>query len=223
MDGNSDESGAYRIYASLHSHEAQLGNLQAGIRALASVWLLSSLGAVAYLLKRPVGAEGGLLVAPGFAIAAVCSLGSLGLAILWVLDQLIYQSFLNAIFALALKMEYDNPRLPPIRTVIALNARQGKGIRPRLQAFYLMPIAVLTILASALLFVDLDGGRLESVKFVPVVLTFFIIAAVVVIGARARQRPLDRARDFGDPKFAAYMENLKRDATMVLKRFDPGD
>lgn len=83
-----------------------------------------------------------------FALAAVCSLVAMGLAVLWMIDQLIYQGFLDAIFVVALKLEHDHCFLPPVRTVIALNANKGRSVRSWLSWFYFLPICIFLLLGA---------------------------------------------------------------------------
>ena len=215
------ESRTYPIYASLEGYESHFNNIQAGIRGLASVWLLSSLGAIAYLLRLDSGRPSFLLAA-NFGVSVVCLLGAIGLAILWNLDQLVYQGFLNAVFVLALKMEYEDRSLPPIRTLMALNARHGHGIRQRVQLFYLFPIYILAVISTASLFIRFGvSGRFGPVA--PLISTGAWTTAVTVswISRRSRQAPVDRAADFGDPAFLEYMKTLKQSARVTLERFCP--
>jgi hypothetical protein len=186
----------------LEGYESHFNNIQAGIRGLASVWLLSSLGAIAYLLRLDSGRPSFLLAA-NFSVSAVCLLGAIGLAILWNLDQLVYQGFLNAVFVLALKMEDQNKSLPPI-------------------VFYFFPIYILSVISVASLFVRIGtGGRFGPVA--PLISAGAWTTAITVSGIsrRSRQAPVDRAADFGDPEFLEYMKTLKQSARSRLKDSPP--
>jgi hypothetical protein len=61
--------------------------------------LLTGLGATAYLVRTPAVGES-LRISAEAALAAVCSLAAMELAVLWMIDQLTYQGFLDAIFML---------------------------------------------------------------------------------------------------------------------------
>jgi hypothetical protein len=109
-------------YRSFQAYESHFNNLQVTLRSLASVWLLSALGAFAFLL-RAEGAE--LAIQRELAIAVVSLLGTVGLAVLWTVDQLVYQRLLASVFIVGPKIEYDFPDIPPMRTVMLLNAHRS--------------------------------------------------------------------------------------------------
>ncbi|MGY1701274.1 hypothetical protein [Geodermatophilus sp. SYSU D00766] len=209
---------AWLPFEALHSQEAQISTMQAGIRAIASGWLLATMGAVAFVTTKD-GDD--LLLDPAVAISGLSLLGSAGLAALWILDQLVYQSFHNAVFTVGLYMEYRYPCLPPTRTVIALNARRGRGIRPLMQTYYFIPMAALALLAAIALLLREKAPLVVAAG----VLALLVILdlAIVWMSQRFRNRPIDRAKDFGDAGFTTYMEGLGHvpsSAHVVLARFD---
>jgi hypothetical protein len=220
-------SSIYQSYTSLREFEENHGNIQAGIRGLASVWLLASLGAIAYLLRLNDG-NASFVIAVDFGISVVCLLGVVGLSVLWSLDQLVYQNFLNAIFILALKMEHDYVFLPPIRTLESLNLRHGKGIGPRIRIFYFAPIYVLTAISILLSFEAISNrGRFSSAQPIVAIGTLMVALADHLIASLYRQAPKDRAADFGDSEFCDYVKKLRpRDGsessgTITLQRYSP--
>jgi hypothetical protein len=215
------KSNIHEVYSSLRQFEENHNTVQAGIRGLASVWLLTALGAIAYLLRGD-DSSASYMIAADFGISLVCLLGSIGLSVLWSLDQLVYQSFLNAIFLLALKMEYDDNTLPPIRTLISLNARQGRGIGPRIRIFYFAPMYILAAISILLLFTTVsDQGKFSSVQPIVAAGTIIVILAARLAAYRYRQAPKDRAPDFRDHRFTAYVDTLRYSASTTLERYSP--
>ena len=68
--------------------------------------------------------------------------------LLWTIDQLVYHRLLNSVFLVGLKLEFDNPRIPPIRS--AMMVASGNRGRARLIAFfYAVPIGALGLTAVA--------------------------------------------------------------------------
>jgi hypothetical protein len=83
----------------------------------------------------------------------VCFLSVFGIAILWTVDQRVYQKLLHAAFVYGLAVEAQNPDLPQIRTII--NMTSG-NIGPFISLYYLGPIVVFTLLA--LIFSSIDNS-----------------------------------------------------------------
>jgi hypothetical protein len=215
------KSNIYEVYNSLREFEENHNNVQAGIRGLASVWLLSSLGAIAYLL-RVGNNSASFVIAADFGVSVVCLLGAIGLSVLWSLDQLVYQSFLNAIFILALKMEYDDNTLPPIRTLESLNASHGRGIGPKIRIFYFAPMYVLAAISVLLLFTTVGNqGKFSGAQPAIAAGTIIVILIARLAAYRYRQAPKDRAPDFCDQHFTAYIDTLKHSARTTLQRYSP--
>lgn len=116
-----------------------------GIRALASAWLLAAVGAIGVLLRTEANAA--WLIAPSSLVVIVCTLAVAGLAALWVMDQLVFHRLLNAVFLVGLKMEFDDPRLPPIRAMMMMMSAEGEDMRRWERLVYLIPLLVLATVA----------------------------------------------------------------------------
>ena len=84
-------------YQRLRKYEQQYDTTQMEIRKLASIWLLAALGAVAYLVRE----DGSKAIVNAMILIGIVGLmGNIGLLVLWILDQLVYHSLLNAVFLL---------------------------------------------------------------------------------------------------------------------------
>ena len=108
--------------------ERHFNETQAGIRNHAATWMLDAFAAIALLLK--MDKEVTWLISPAVLVGVVSFMATLGLLVLWINDQLVYQRLLDCGFIIALKMEFDNPQLPPIRTMM-MDTAEGKVNRPK--------------------------------------------------------------------------------------------
>ena len=76
--------------------ERHFNSIQAGIRNRAATWLLAAFGAIAVLIKTSKDTT--WLVPSSVLIGIVCLMATMGLLILWINDQLVYQRLLNSVF-----------------------------------------------------------------------------------------------------------------------------
>jgi len=186
----------------LAEYERHFNTIQAGIRALASVWLLAAFGAIATLLKREETDK--LWVSPEWVIGSICAMGAGGLALLWIIDQLVYHRLLNAAFIVGLKLEQDDSRRPPMHASMYASA-PPLGFAQLLSLFYLLPIAALGAIAVAAAIYAVSGDpkgwdwALFALAAVPAVL------AVAIFSQGGRERAFFRkqAGYFGDSEFQA--------------------
>ena len=72
-------------YWKLAVYEQHFNELQAGIRARASTWLLVAFAAIAVLIKTSGGTE--YIVPPSILFGLVSLMASIGLLVLWINDQ----------------------------------------------------------------------------------------------------------------------------------------
>jgi hypothetical protein len=135
-------------YWKLAEAERGFNSSQAGVRTLASAWLLVGAGAIGILLQQQGNTA--WLLPRTLLIVLAATLTTAGMATLWVLDQLIFHRLLNSVFLVGLKMEADNPSLPPIRAMMMVSA-EGKGMHRWQKLFYLLPMIALAVLSGALL------------------------------------------------------------------------
>jgi hypothetical protein len=186
----------------LAEYERHFNTIQAGIRGLASVWLLAAFGAIATLLKREEADK--LWVPPEWVIGSICAMGAGGLALLWIIDQLVYHRLLNAVFIVGLKLEWSDPRRPPLHASMYAST-PALGYARLLSLFYLLPIAALGAIAMAAAIYAISGDvggwdlALFGLAAVPAALAVWIFMQ----GGRERNFYREHAGHFGDAKFTA--------------------
>lgn len=178
--------------------ERHFNELQAGIRNLASGWMLAAFGAIALLLKSDANVS--WLVSHYVLIGVVSLMATLGLLILWINDQMVYQRLLDCCFVVALKMEYDDPRLPPLRAVM-ISSTSGKGMSWWMANFYIIPMWVfLAITATA----GLMSHGAESQSSLWILTGLGIVQLVAVLWVQYEKRHVGakpRSCVFGDEGF----------------------
>jgi hypothetical protein len=104
--------GVWKIVQECGEEERHFNQLQSVYRGLASTWVLGTLGAVGYLM---FGKES-KVEHPELLAAVVCSVGALGISLIWVLDLKVYHRLLVAVFKEGKKLEDRFNWLPRFRT-----------------------------------------------------------------------------------------------------------
>lgn len=191
---NSDEKEEIlKQYERLLLHENQFNIHIAEIRKIASAWLLADMGAMAYILK---GAQNGALSPLDQTLILVVGLlGAVGLAVLWIMDRLVYAQLLDATIFLALKMEQAHAsELPQIRsTILAYSSYLGGYI----SAYYYVPVTALVFTACLFKF---------NALFALVAAT----AVCTVMAQASRPKKFSEMAFLGDDKeFGAYLQSLE--------------
>ena len=126
--------------------ERHFNDLQSRYRSMASAWLLATFAAIGFVISRPISLDIDVwLLAAGIAVA-----GSLGIALLWVVDLLVYHRLLDSCFIESLILEEQYPWLPSIRSNM-MKTQRGEGVLFRVVVFYLGPIILLVIIAGGAL------------------------------------------------------------------------
>jgi hypothetical protein len=69
----------------LAENERHFHNIQAGIRGLASTWMLAAFGRIALLLKQQKGVT--WQFHPLGLAVVICVMANVGLSVLWIIDQ----------------------------------------------------------------------------------------------------------------------------------------
>lgn len=129
----------------LAENERHFHTIQAGIRGLASTWVLAAFAGIAVLLQQKSDTT---WVFPSFTIIIViCLMANTGLTALWIIDQRVYQRLFNTNYLTGLRLEQQFPFIPPVRAIQALTARR-KSIAFWVQFFYLGPILAFAIAAA---------------------------------------------------------------------------
>jgi hypothetical protein len=210
--------------------ERHFNETQAGIRNIASGWMLAAFTAIALLLKTDKDVA--WLVSPAVLVAIVSIMATLGLLILWINDQLVYQRLLDSGFIIALKMEYDNPQLPPIRCMMMYSA-EGKGMNRWMTHFYTIPMwGFLAISVAATFLRNNIGCRSEGMNseqslmvlillsFAQLCVTLWVQRKKSEVGAKTR------AALFGDKNFTAMFEgtdDARARFAEIIARNKPSD
>jgi hypothetical protein len=111
-------------YFKLSEIEQRFNESGAGVRTLASGWMLAALAGLGWLLDP--SKSGPWVVPLGLLLSMICTMAVAGIATLWVLDQLVYHRLLDAVFLVGLRMERADRTLPPIHAMM-LKTIEGKG------------------------------------------------------------------------------------------------
>jgi len=199
-------------YKAIATYEHHFNSLEAKLRELASVWLLAALGAIAFLVRQNLADA---LIDAKLLIGIVALMGNVGLLVLWILDQLVYHRLLNAVFLLGVRMEFVDPQLPPIRTLMMLFSRK-RGMARFLRLFYLVPMLGLGA-------VSLAAGLWQASSTAPwrVLPVLPGVAAVLIpVWVIWRSKRLESYEEigsgFGDAKFDRFL--LEKNYEELLRR-----
>jgi hypothetical protein len=208
--------------------ERHFNEIQSGVRNLASGWMLAAFAAIAVLLKSDPNAR--WLVPPVVLVGGVSAMASVGLLVLWIHDQLVYQRLLGCGFIVALKMEYDNPQLPPVRSTM-MYAAEGKGMSRWMTYFYTIPMwTFLAITLAATVLREGIGSTsrgMDDERSLMILIIFCIAQLGATIWVQRKKSEVGartRATLFGDKEFAAMFEGTAEARTRlanVIGRYRP--
>jgi ABC-type multidrug transport system fused ATPase/permease subunit len=198
-------------YWKLSEMEERFNSSSAGVRTLASGWLLAALAGLGWLLDPNKPSSWAIPL--GLLLVAVCVLGVAGVATLWVLDQLVFHRLLNSVFLVGLKMERAEPALPPIRALM-MKTVEGRGTHGWELFFYLGPLIVFVVLSTivvttgsnTLFFAWRQGSSLD-LRWVGYVMLLAQIIVIVWVFAKQRSVGIVQcAAWFGDEAFEELMK-----------------
>ncbi|NBC33454.1 MAG: hypothetical protein GVY13_12330 [Alphaproteobacteria bacterium] len=133
-----NEAELIEFYKNLRAFETDYDRSQGGLRYVAALWLLAGFGALAYalfFLPREYGTNGYI---EGLAAAWLCLFG---IFLLWILDQILYQSLLHSVFTFGLYIEFRDARLPGLRRALYL---RHKNVSMFMSLYYILPVGVLS-------------------------------------------------------------------------------
>jgi hypothetical protein len=212
----------FERYWKLSEMEERYNASSAGVRTLASAWLLASLGAIGWLFSSYDHETWPLPL--GFLIVVVTTLGCVGMITLWVMDQLVFHRLLTSVFLVGLKIEKDDREIPPIRSRM-MKTLEGLGTHQWERLFYLAPVAVFILISVVVLIGGAD--RLFSVDrryfslntyFVGIGLVIVQLAAAGWMIAKLPSMSIEaRASYFEDQDFTDLVTGSRFD--MVIARF----
>jgi hypothetical protein len=187
-------------YWKLAEIEDRFNQLQGALRTLASTWTLAAFAGLAVLSQ--VTDKTTWLAPPAFLAWLISVLSTFGLALLWVMDQFVYQRLLGAAFMSGLLLEQRHADLPAIRSLML--AGSSGGMAKHLKLFYFAPMAVFLGLGLLAVLTD-TASALSTAKPIPISLRVLLLLGSVVtaavllvfyrlsakVGTRALARSLD--------------------------------
>lgn len=200
--------------------EERFNASSAGIRSLTSAWLLAGLGSLGWLLNSYNPDTWPLPL--GFLAIIIATLCCIGMITLWVMDQLVFHRLLSSVFLIGLKIEKDNPEIPPIRSLM-MKTQEGLGTHRWEKFFYMTPILVFLLLSCVLLVGGSSDLFAVNKKFFSLN-TFYLSMILVTIQTGStiwmmRKLPSmsleTRAEFFNDKKFAQLVKEKKFDSTIA--------
>ena len=212
-------------YFKLSEMEERFNSSSGGIRSLASAWLLASLGAIGWLFSSYDPLTWPLPL--GFLVIVVTTLGCIGMITLWVMDQLVFHRLLTSVFMVGLKIENDDPDIPPIRSLM-MKTQEGIGTYRWEKLFYLMPILLFILITGVLVI----GGSVElfspntkyfslSTYSFSVVLGILQLLSTMWMIIKFPSMSMARASYFGDAEFEDLVKNRRFENTISRFRSNP--
>jgi hypothetical protein len=197
-------------YWKLSEMEERFNSSSAGVRTLASGWVLAALAALGWLLDPSKPSSWAIPL--GLLLISVCALAVAGVATLWVLDQLVFHRLLNSVFLVGLKMERTEPVLPPIRALM-MKTVEGRGTHRWELFFYLGPLVVFVLLSvivvttgSSTLFSASRQGLSLDLRWIGY--SLLVAQIIVIVWVSLKQHSVgivQRAAWFGDRGFEELM------------------
>ena len=146
--------------ARLAENERHFHTIQAGVRGLASTWVLAAFGGIALLLQAKK--ESTWLFQPLPLVIVICLMANCGLSVLWIIDQLVYQRLFNTNYLAGLRLEQQFSFIPPVRAIQAFTTR-GRSIAFWVEFFYGAPLVAFAIVAFAAAIFSVSNGPMNRV------------------------------------------------------------
>ena len=187
----------------LAENERHFHTIQAGIRGLSSTWTLAAFASVAILLKQEK--EVAWLFSPFALVILVSLMANIGLSVLWIIDQLVYQRLFNSNYIAGLRLEQQFSLIPPVRAIQAISTR-GRSIASWVKFFYVGPMLPLAIVALVAAFIFSEKTSSQTIGLIGYAAALLSLAPIVLVVLRAREVDFFR--------FAA----LPTDYSVILKK-----
>jgi hypothetical protein len=200
----SDEKAIWQVL----DHEQHFNTIQAGIRGLASAWILAACAGASKVLLTTNPGTGALLplstIAMDAGVVLLLIFAALfgGLLLLWTLDQLVYHRLLLSTFVAGLRLELVQGDLQPIHWIMCVSD-EGKKVPNRLWLFYFAPMLASLLLSLGLtlwMSWNFPFGFAQGLCWVILVLN---TVALVWMSAARKEATLEQfaqeLRDLGNP------------------------
>lgn len=205
----------------MNTDETHFNELQQKTRAIASTWILAGFGAIAYFIKANAP------VFEYFSSYTMINLVSLmvvvGLFVLWILDQLVYQRLLNANFVAGLYEEYVNNKVAPIRTMMVIGS-EYKGMARLYNLFYFIPMLTFTLFSTVSWLLELVAAAHEKSSVASTTIGIFLIFVTTLIWSyiysKKRDTPFfNLLKSFNNEEFEKISSPEK--CADIIRRWDP--
>jgi hypothetical protein len=162
--------------------------MQMKLRSIASTWMLTAFGAIAFLLVKKIEVK--LIFNEYNLINLISAMSVMSLFILWLIDQLAYQRLLNSCLVVDLYSEYMDNTKPPIKAMMAFSA--GKGMVKYYNWFYFLPMLFFTTFSAIAFFLNIKTMP-ETYEYYWLNISLgslFLIASIVlwIISIRLRKK-----------------------------------
>jgi hypothetical protein len=209
----------------METDEKHFNELQQKIRAIASTWILTGFGGIAFFIDTS---------GPTFVYFSSFSIINLiglmvviGLFLLWILDQLVYQRLLNANFVAGLYEEHKNKHTAPIRTLMVIGS-EYKGMTRLYNLYYFIPMLTFTLISTASLLIEIfSKGGFEKTAPASLILGISILIITLgiwnYIGDKKRSIPFTKLIEAFDDKdfseFSSQSDCVKR-CNIIVKEWD---
>src|ERR1044071_4578566 len=128
----------------LAENERHFHTIQAGVRGLASTWTLAAFASIAIVLKQEKGVT--WLFPPFALVILICLMVNIGLSVLWIIDQMVYQRLFNTNYIAGLRLEQQFSFIPPVRAIQRLSAGE-MSIASWVKFSYIGPILAFAVTA----------------------------------------------------------------------------
>jgi hypothetical protein len=187
----------------LAENERHFHTIQAGIRGLSSTWTLAAFASIAILLKQEKDVA---WLFPPFALVILISLmANIGLSVLWIIDQLVYQRLFNTNYIAGIRLEKQFSVIPPVRAIQALSTRGS--IASWVKFFYVGPMLPLAgvALVAALIFSEKTSN--QTIGLLGYAVALLSLAPIVWVILRARE-----------VDFFRFAASLPSDYSVILKK-----
>ena len=210
-------------YFKLSEIEQRFNESGAGVRTLASGWMVAALAGLGWLLDP--SKSGPWVVPLGLLLSMICTMAVAGIATLWVLDQLVYHRLLDAVFLVGLRMERADRTLPPIHAMM-LKTIEGKGTHRWERFFYFVPLVIFAVFTAIVVIAGADSlFASEALRGARGLATALLLAQIVlIVWVLVKQRATsltERIAWFGDADLsrlateASYEKILKESSAQL--------
>jgi hypothetical protein len=168
------------LFLEVGNNERHFNQIQGHYRTMASTWLLGLFVAAGFLLSQE---EGKIPYPPGAVIGALGVLAAIGILSLWVLDVFVYQRLLRGWFNEGVRLESENPWLPPVRKALLRDSWRGQGLTFYICVFYAAAYVTCLLVSCAGLLSVLDGFAVRGL--VVGLYSLLAVSGVLVIQMKA--------------------------------------